>query len=181
MSKNNFYPSVSSAREIDLRSEFLKTIFGSEQEIAKGQKGLLRQFRRENESLVKCSCVSNVTAEPDRDFKCPICLGEGYLWDESFITSYSVDLSGDGALALTSQLPHSTVNGLLKTFYIPSTIVLTGQDKIVLLMLDSEGSPITPLRRRSIFTIATLRDLRLDNARVEFWKADCYEDVNKYL
>lgn len=182
MPKNNFYPVASSNKEIDLRAELINTIYGSGQEIAKGQRGLIRLFRRDvSGNLIPCACVSPVTQEPDKDTKCPVCLGEGNLWDEQLIDFYSADLMGDAALAVTTQFPHSTIIGSLKTFYIPSTFTLTGQDKIVLLMLDREGSAVIPLRRRSIFTIATLRDLRLDNARLEFWKANAYEDINKFL
>ena len=65
--KNSFYTGSIKAREIDLRAEFLKTMYGSEDEIAKSQKGLQRVFRNE-----KCPCVNKVTGEPDRESRCPV-------------------------------------------------------------------------------------------------------------
>ncbi len=184
MARNNFYPSSGNGRtEIDLRQEMKNTMYGNGPEIAKSQTGLLRRFRLDNnQKFIPCACVSTVTGEPDKETKCPVCFGEGKLWDEELISFYYRELEGDSALAERNvQKPHSIVNTPLSVFYIESTFTLTGQDKIVLLNLDTEGKPLRPYQRRTIFRINSLRDLRLDQARLEFWKANCYEDTNKFL
>lgn len=185
MARIRLYPHTtgSSGREINMRTELIKTLFGSGQEIAKGMQGLLRKMRRDSAgNLIKCPCVSTITGEPDKDIKCPVCFAEGFLWDETLFTFYKVELGGDGTLSqLQHQHTHSIIDTSTAVFYIPSTTVLTGQDKIVLLDLSTEGVPLSPLSRNSIYRINSLRDLRLDTAKLEFWKANCNEDTNKFL
>ena len=175
--KNSFYTGSIKAREIDLRAEFLKTMYGSEDEIAKSQKGLQRVFRNE-----KCPCVNKVTGEPDRESRCPVCLGEGKLWDESPIDFYHKRTGTEEANVSQDVLyKPGLVNTETEVFYVSYQFNLTKGDKIVVLTLDKEGVPVTPLRRLQLFRIAEVRPYRLDNGRLEFWEAFCYEDNNKFL
>lgn len=175
--KNNFYKKHSAAKEIDLRQEFLNTMYGSATEIAKSQRGLLRVFRNE-----ACPCVNKVTGEPDRESRCPVCLGEGKLWDESNIDFYHKRAGTETANIGQDRLyKPGIVNTETEVFFIPYQFNLTKADKIVVLTLDKEGTPVVPLKRIQLFRIAELRPLRLDNGRLEFWEAFCYEDNNKFL
>ena len=181
-STNNFY-TLSGGSEIDLRSEFNNTIYGKGPEIAKHQPGLLRKFKlNENDELIKCSCVSSVTQEPDRETRCPICLGEGFLWDEVNIEFYvGRSVAGDASVYQDRLKIPGIMNTELVIFYIPHKYTLTKNDKLVLLSLDKEGKPFQPTTRFQLFRIAELREMRLDNGRLEFWKAYSYQDNNKFI
>ncbi len=177
--KNDFYSS-NSAGEISMRAEFNNTIYGTFQETAKGQVGLLRDFRLDdNDKTIPCPCVDPVTAEPDRESRCPVCLGEGKLWDEIHLDFYHTK-PGIDADQDKLQAP-GIVNTEIEVFYIPWGFSLTKDDKIVVLVLDKEGLPAIPTKRFQLFRIAELKQMRLDNGRLEFWKASCYEDSNKFL
>lgn len=181
-STNNFYIK-SGTTEIDLRKEFNNTIYGNNPEIAKGQPGLLRKFRLDsNSNLISCSCVSSVTKEPDRETRCPICLGEGNIWDEESIEFYvGKSVAGDASVYQDRLKIPGLMNTELVIFYISSEYTLTKNDKLVLLSLDKEGKPFQPLTRFQLFRIAELREMRLDNGRLEFWKAYSYQDNNKFI
>ena len=58
--KNDFYSSArTKATEIDIRTEFLRTMYGAGPEIAKSQSGLLRVFRRASSlALIQCPCLA---------------------------------------------------------------------------------------------------------------------------
>lgn len=177
INKKNIFFGNTHGREIDLRAEFLRTMYGGPREIPKSQKGLQRVFRNE-----KCPCVDKVTGEPDRESRCPICLGEGNLWDEKLIDFYHKRTGTEDANVQQDVLHKpGLVNTETEVFYVPYQFNLTKSDKIVILTLDKEGIPTTPLKRLQLFRIAEVRPYRLDNGRLEFWEAFCYEDNNKYL
>ena len=183
--KNDFYGCASGSTEIDLRSEFEQTIFGTNcpPEIGKGQKGLLRQFRKDiNGDKILCNCVDKVTGEATRESLCSTCMGEKYLWDESDIVFYMSTVETESQLADKQSLRMNAVHSTsFNVFYLPSQYNLTDGDKIVRLILDKEGNPIPPRTRRDVYRLAALRDLRLDGARLEFWKAEGYKDNIKHL
>ncbi len=184
MSKDDFFSSAKTGRsEIDLRSEFLNTMYGAGPEIAKHQDGLLREFRRDAEGkLIPCLCVDKVTGEPDRETRCPICLGEGFYWDESAIQFYHTRVATETSNTQQDMIQAPGImNTELEVFYIPYQFNLTKEDKIVTLILDKEGIPSIPNKRLQLFRIAELRPMRLDNGRLEFWKIFSYEDSNKFL
>lgn len=181
-STNNFY-SLSGRSEIDLRTEFENTMYGNGPEIQKHQPGLLRKFRRDaSNNLISCSCVNSVTKEADRETRCPICLGEGSIWDESSIEFYiGKSVAGDASVYQDRIKVPGIMNTELIIFYIPSKYTLTKEDKLVSLSLDKEGIPNQPLSRFQLYRIAELREMRLDNGRLEFWKAYSYQDNNKFI
>ena len=167
----NFY--ITGRTEISLRDELIKTLEGSFPEIAKKQTGLLRIMRRDTTGkLLNCPCRNKVTNEPDKDGYCPICLGEGYYWDERFVIFYRVDPGQEARKALR---PQDTVPGIMNTplraFYLEFNEDLTLDDRVIELVLDAEGRPLHPLKRRAIFRLGDVYDYRADNGRIEFWKA----------
>lgn len=178
-----FYSSVvTGSTEIDLRTEFNNTIYGKNPEIEKGQAGLLRRFRLEDGARIKCPCVDVVTGEPDREIRCPVCLAEGYLWDETSLDFYHARVGTETSATAQDVLQKAgLMNTETEVFYIPSTFDLTETDKIVLLQLNKDGTVVTPNRRLYLYRIAELRPMRLDSGRLEFWKAYVYEDNNKFI
>jgi len=175
--------SKSGVTEIDLRSEFNNTAEGSCPEISKFQPGFLRRFRRDAEGQkILCSCVSPVTAEPDRERRCNSCLGEAFLWDEVDIRFYHAEVNTESQRSDRESLRvPGIMNTPLRAFWIESDYDLTKDDKLVTLVLNKEGKMVLPKQRKELYVIAALLELRLDNGRLEFWKANGYKDNNKWL
>lgn len=169
--------------EIDIRQEMINTMDGMWPEISKAQPGLIRRMRRdESFNLITCPCVDKVTKEPDKDRWCPICHGEGYLWDEVPLQMYRTlsGLSTTNALRDRLTSP-GLINIPLVVFYIRYDSVITQQDRIVELILDSSGDPVLPMKRKALFVLATVWDYRSDNGKLEYWVAYCHETTRKYL
>lgn len=183
--KNDFYGncSKSGVTEIDLRMEFNNTADGSCPEISKFSDGLLRKFRLDAQGLrIKCHCVSPVTGEPDRERRCVSCLGEGFVWDETAIRFYHSEVNTESQRSDRESLrAPGIMNTPLRAFWIQSSYELTDTDKLVILELDKEGEIVLPQTRQELYVLASVTPLRLDNARLEFWKANGYKDNNKHL
>jgi len=169
--------------EIDLRQELENMFNGAYPEIAKAQKYLLRKFSRDSALVrIACTCIDALTHEPDKDVFCPVCHGEGYLWDEVQIQLYrqSIRREATGAVA-EALVAAGLVNVELYSFWIKSSVLLTLQDKIVRVALDEEGDFAAPIRREELWRIGTLLDLRSDHGRLEFWQAICYAEKRTFL
>jgi hypothetical protein len=189
-----FNPYDTLRTEPDMRQELINTLDGAFPEIAKKQQFVLRKMQSANNKLVQCPCVDTLTGEPDRDHFCPVCMGEGVLWEETLIEGYQVVLGSSIGLAGKEQLSApGNVNLRYSTFYFAYDLalnIMTGKgkftkvyfpDKIVLLTTDASGSPVRPYQRERIYRIGTAIDFRSDNAKIEYWKIDCYEEQVKFL
>jgi hypothetical protein len=165
------YPS-----EISLRAEFNSLVTGSPIEIPKVIPLLLRVARRDsNDNLMPCECVDKLTREPDKERLCPLCMGDGYKWDERWEEAYR---------SLTDpkevEKPAGLINVPLVVFYMRYNVGATEQDKIAQVFLDLEGLPKVPVKRQALYRIQTIEPYRLDNGRVEFLKIWTYrEDVKR--
>lgn len=191
--------------EPNMRQEFINTMDGAFPEVAKKQTFVFRKMRIDSDGkLDQCPCVDATTVEPDKDAYCPICLGEGLLWDESLVTGYVVTLGSSvgGALKETLADP-GNINLRNVSFYFrynldinrliwrptrkmsESRPVRYGKryfpDKVVEIFLDADGSPTRPYRRERIYRIGTAIDFRSDNGKLEYWKLDCYEEQVRFL
>lgn len=166
--------------EPSMRDEMEHMLDGIFPEIAKKQPALIRKFRRDSlNKRIACDCVDPVTHEPDKDTFCPFCQGEGYYWDESYVDVYKV-LQSPSPLR-EEMFPPGLLNVPLMIFYTRSSVDLTKEDKLVELVLDSDGQPADPIRRRELFRISSLVDYRSDNGRLEYWKVACYAELRKFL
>lgn len=201
MGKNNFYSSKtpsyspyasSSTTEPDMRKEFINTLEGFYPEISKGQIGLLRRMNRNNnDQLIACSCVDLVTKEPDKDRFCTICYGEGFLWHEEPILIYRVLLNSGEINATLNKAggigpageyrTPGLINAPLVVFYIRYDTDITIKDKIVRLVLDTEGDPVIPRKRQGIYRVNNAWDYRADNGKLEYWKVFTHFEDVKYL
>ncbi len=158
---------------VDLRREFDSLVLGTYGETPIGRPFILRRMRRDSgNNLVSCSCVSEVTREPDRDYPCPFCLGSGTLWDEELITAYKVVASAPGGSNSASNYQKMPVGAMYSPavrFFLSSTVVPTRDDRIVELELDAEGDIITPYNRIAIFELYLVRAMRADSGKIEYW------------
>lgn len=169
--------------EIDLRLELDRMFDGFGQEIAKKQTGLLRIMRRDVDGKpIYCPCVTSPTGEPDRDYKCPICLSEGFLWDERATTLYRMHVNPPRQQATEDRYTSLGVDNVPPlAFYFRWPNDITIEDRVVELMLDKEGAPAIPLRRKAIYVINTLVEYRSDNGRLEYWQASVMRHNTKWL
>src|SRR3990172_8301736 len=84
--------------EPNMRAEFNAMMDGLWPEVPKAQTFVLRKMKRQTTDpiipgegfLLICDCISSLTYEPDIDHFCPICQGEGYIWEEIFIDGYKL-------------------------------------------------------------------------------------------
>lgn len=161
-----------SGGEVDLRQEFYELLYGSAAEIAKGRPGILRRMRKDSSGvLIKCPCVDEKTGEPDKDTSCPYCWGEGYLWDEEWITYYKMLISSqEGLVRKDSPYKPGISNTPFVFFYLEYNIIPTGYDKIVEVSLDTAGNISLPYTREAVYPIATSEAFRSDNGRIEYWR-----------
>ena len=162
--------------EIDLREEFDQLIFGDEDELRHGKLVLIRHLRREaNGSAIDCTCKDKLTREADPD--CSYCLGEGYLWDETWYMCRSQFTGADGGLSSRGRyMPPGEIRVDFKIFYFRYDTPIRYGDKIVEVLLDEEGEVVVPYIRESIYKPQTIDRLRSDNGRTEFITCYCREE-----
>jgi len=172
MSSNpyNLYPSANFNKELDLRNEFYRLLYGATDEVAKGREGLLRMMRRDsNSNLVRCPCRDRNTTEPDRDYYCRNCLGMGYFWDEVKIVYYRDDSS---FIKIAGE--NKEYEGDM--FYLEYDVTVTSDDYIVTVKLDVEGDVQIPVERDKYFRIISADPFRSDTGRIEFFAIRAIEE-----
>jgi hypothetical protein len=166
-------PHSQATGELDLRVEFDNLLFGTSDSPRHGHLVLLRKARRDsNNKPLPCPCTSgHVYQNPD--VTCVYCDGEGFLWDESWYWCYSMH-AGE---KLTSQkyLPFGGVRVDYRIFYFRFDTPLLYGDKIVEVVMDTEGNPVSPYIRRSIYLPSVIEEHRSDNGRIEYITAHCRE------
>lgn len=169
--------------EPDMRQEMNNTLDGRFPEIAKGQQHVFRKMRLDaNGNLIKCPCVDVLTGESDKDTYCPICMGEGNIWDEKFFAAYKVVLKSDvGNAQREFLIGPGIINIPIVVFYTREALDFSINDKIVEVIRDHEGNPVQPYRRSFVYRIDAAIDLRSDLGRIEYWKLTCYTEQRKFL
>lgn len=166
-----------------MRQELINTFDGKYPEVAKAQTGLIRKMRRDSDDkLIACPCVDPVTREPDKDRFCPVCFGEGWLWDETEIEFYRMISDSDTDNALRDKLrPPGLINQPLVVFYTKYDADITRDDKIVELNLSISGSVPTVKRRKVIYRIEAVWDYRCDNGKLEYYTLFTHKEDVKHL
>ena len=178
-----------SRTEPNMRQELTNTFTGKFPEIAKQQTHVLRKMRTDtNGELIFCDCVDILTGEPDKDVFCPVCFGEKYIWDELLVQGYKQIIRSSVGLATKETLIGPGLTNLAYvSFFFEYDLSLnlfpkrTSPDKIVEITTDSDGKPVRPFQRDTIYRIGTAIDFRADNGKLEYWKVDCYEEQVKFL
>ena len=165
--KRNMYKSV---REQDLRESFDNLVFGKTGNIPHNHLVLLR--KRKQDSLgadIKCNCVNKLTREPNVEKNCQFCLGEGFLWVETFHRCYSSMVGADGGKAnRTRRVMPGVIRTDYKIFYFKFDAKISYKDKIIEVRLDNEGNVSVPYERINIFVPETIQEYRSDYGRLEY-------------
>lgn len=158
---------------VDLRREFDNLVLGYQGETPIGRPFILRRMRRDSsDNLIPCSCVHDLTQEPDRDFPCPYCQGSGNLWDEELITAYKVVASAPGGNNASSNFPKSEPGTMYlpaARFFVSYSVSPKRDDRIVEIELDDDGDAVTPYNRIAVFELMLVKAMRADNGKIEFW------------
>ncbi len=161
---NPYSIASSTTKELDLRTELHSLLYGSSSEISKGKIGLLRVMRKGSDNkLIRCSCRSKITDEPDRDNFCRYCHGHGYFWDEREIVYYKNDDSFRKREGMTQEYEGDL-------FYLEYSDVVSPADFLIEILLNLDGTPVQPIERMKVYDIISADHFRADNGRVEFWR-----------
>lgn len=162
--------------EVDLRAELDEIFFGYQSGIRHGYLVLMRRMRRGTNGIAEsCTCKNEHTREPDPD--CSYCLGEGYLWDEDWVWTYSMYANDASGLASRiTFLPPGNVRVDYKIFFLRYDSDIQYGDKIVEVKLDEEGNLVVPYIRQAIYKPQTINKYRSDNSRIEYIAVYCKED-----
>jgi hypothetical protein len=164
-------------KEISMRDELEATFDGTALEISKKQPCLIRRMRLDSAGKkIPCVCVDPTTKEAEKDRLCPICLAEGFIWDEIDADMYKVLLNPREVLQ-----PSGLSNTPTVIFYMRYSTDVLRHDKVIELVLDIEGNPVQPRQRRNVFRIQHIEIFRLDDARVEYLKLFTFKEDVKHL
>ena len=170
----NFYPLPS--KEIDLREELNKMLFGSDEEVPKGQYIVLRRMRRntgvsypiKESDLQRCPCAAKQDFEADRVTLCQWCDGERFLFDDELVVAYKA--SKFNYVDVEMPRPESTMAFSQSFFYCEAPIMPSRFDKIIEPIIDIEGKLISPVQIKIRHNIEMAEPFRSDFGRIEFWR-----------
>lgn len=156
--------------EKDLRESFDQLVFGKNGNIPHNHLILLRKRKVDsNNQQIKCNCVNAITLESNSENNCEFCLGEGYLWIETFHRCYSSMVGADGGKTnRTRRIMPGSIRTDYKIFYFKYDTKISYSDKIIELRLDNEGNVSVPYQRLRIFKPETIQEYRSDFGRLEY-------------
>lgn len=169
--------------EIDLRTEFDNIVFGPNGDgIGRhGHPVILRRVRRDADGYpTRCTCSEaspNNQGNPD----CSYCLGDGWLWDEEWIMTYSLYVGPDGGKANRYvRMQPGNVRTDYILFFFRYDADIKYDDKIVEVKLDEEGEVVissisNSFIRETFFKPESVVKYRSDNGRIEYYGVYCRE------
>jgi hypothetical protein len=156
--------------EVDLRKSFDDLLFGSDGSIPHNYLVLLRKRKQDSFNKdIQCTCVSQITQEANVEDNCNFCLGEGFIWKETFHRCYSTLLGADGGKAnRTKRIAPGSIRTDYKIFYFKYDTIISYKDKIIELRLDNEGKLTVPYERAIIYKPESIQEYRSDYGRIEY-------------
>lgn len=165
----------SNRKEIDLRERMDDILYATKGGIPHGHPVILRTMRRSGGEKVECTCrTERIVIEPS--YSCPYCLGEGFLWDESWAIAYSMQSSSESGFVRKYQhVAPGDVRVDYTIFFLDYRQDIAYGDKIIEVLLDKEGQPVIPYIRSAIYRPETIVSFRSDYGRVEYIAVYCRE------
>lgn len=173
----------SGRKELDLRKELNRTFFGANDEIAKGAFNILRRMRSKqgilypvySTDLEECPCkTDSLQQEPDKDYPCNICQGEGYLFDDEIVISYKTNRFE--YQDVEKYKPWGKQTSSMSFFYVEYHEWISRFDKILEVVHHPDGQIKTPIQIQHRHNIHMAEEFRLDNGRTEHWRLSCFTD-----
>lgn len=174
---------ISGGIELDLRKELNRFMFGASDEVAKGALAIFRRMRRlpgvefpkKSEDLQVCPCKSeSLENEPDRDYPCDICFGEGYLFDDEIVVVRKTNRFEYQDTEKYNQWGKNTV--AMSFFYIEYHRDISRFDKLIEPVHTREGAIASPIRILHVHNIHMAEEFRSDYGRIEYVRAACFTD-----
>jgi len=165
--------------EIDLRAEMSLMLEGNQYYPRRGHWVLLRRMDRRQ----RCTCWNRKGQGEERysldkgkynegELRCPICLGEGWLYEDELhlvrrrIVAPTIGLAGSEQM---TDIGWMNVNYIV--FYFMYNVAPTRGDKILEIELDDNANPIRPFKITEIYRLSMSEPLRDQNGRIEYWRA----------
>lgn len=165
-------------KELDLRKELNRFMFGAPDEIAKGALVVLRRMKRiegidspvTEKDLLPCSCKDPTENEPE--INCDICDGEGYLFDDIVVPGYKTNRFEYQDIEKYKMWGKNTTS--MSFFYVEYFDMISRFDKIIEPVTDRDGILITPLRVLFEHNVHMAERFRSDYGRIEYWRLSCF-------
>jgi len=176
----DYYPRHPSSSEIDMRDELRRFLVGDDLEIPKEKKFILRRMRRNSlDQLVPCACLNSLTKEGDRDRFCPYCFGEGFLWDEEFISGVHVEARRGNRRKIQEPLLLEPVilDPMLSYLYLFYYVNPTIQDRIIAPQVDDAGRLVWPIKISQYWHIEAANPMWGENGRIDYWVLTIRENL----
>tara|TARA_R110002126_G_scaffold155054_1_gene302088 strand:- start:1768 stop:2316 length:549 start_codon:yes stop_codon:yes gene_type:complete len=182
MKSINFFPR-SGGIELDLRKELNRTLHGAPDEVAKGALAILRRMRRadgvvypvKSTDLLPCDCRTNgYENEPDKDYPCDVCEGEGYLFDDEIVALYKTNRYEYQDVEKYKAWGKHTVS--MSFFYVEYHESISRFDKLLEANHNLQGEIISPVQLLHRHNVHMAESFRADTGRVEFWRLSCWTD-----
>lgn len=171
------------SKELDLRKELNRTLHGASDEIEKGALNILRRMRRQagvvypvtTDDLIKCDCMTESDSyEPDKDYLCDICQGEGFLFDDEIVAAYKTNRYEYQDVEKYNAWGKNTV--AMSFFYVEFHENISRFDKIIEPVHKLDGSISTPVQVLHTHNIHMAEEFRSDASRTEYWRLSCWTD-----
>lgn len=157
--------------EIDFRDEFNRLLFGDHWEIGKEQLYIYRRMRRDaQDKLISCVCQSKLTDEGEVHVTCPYCFGEGFLWDDAWVSGILLKhRTLRRRVERTVYEEFSVLHPDITFMYLVYTSIPTVDDKILAPQIDTSGQIVWPPKIINDWNIDKADPMRGDYGRVEYW------------
>jgi hypothetical protein len=165
--------------EIDLRSEMSLMLEGNAYYPRRGHWILLRRM----DKAQRCVCYNRKGQGEEQysldkgkyneaELRCPICNGEGWLYEDELhlsrrtLVSPSIGLAGSETM---SDIGWMNINYIV--FYFMHYVAPKRGDKILEIELDDKADPIRPFKIVEIYRVAIGEPFRDQHGRIEYYRA----------
>lgn len=164
--------------EIDLREEMKLMLEGNEYYPRRGHWVLLRRM----DTRQRCFCWNKKPKGTDSfnedkgkynepTLRCPICNGEGWVYEDEpqlarrMLVSPAIGLAGSEQM---SDIGWMNINYIV--FYMQYFVNPKRGDKVIEINLTDDALPIKPYSMREMYRIAVAEPFRDQSGRIEFWR-----------
>lgn len=176
---SNFYPNTMPDSEVDLREQMQALFYGTSSEIPKGQTVIFRKMRRksgivwpvEENDLEITPAINSLTHQgPTPTYPDNWAFGEKFLFDDQLVRTYHSRPIVVEAMNGTMPLPLGVVPLGTTYFYLEYWVMPSIYDKIIELVINEQGVPVSPIKQFMKYHIHSAEPFRSDNGRIEFWR-----------
>jgi hypothetical protein len=167
------------SQEIDLRYEMDLMLKGNSYYPRRGHWVLLRRMDKRQ----RCTCWNRKGQGDDQftidkgkynepELRCPICHGEGWLYEDELhltrrtLVSPTIGLAGSEQM---SDVGWMNINYIV--FFFMHPVAPNRGDKIMEIELDDNADPIRPYVVKEIYRVAVGEPFRDQHGRIEYWRA----------